>query len=39
MFILKDFKIMKIAYREENSGKILLKMRLLDDPKNSKDER
>ena len=30
MFILKHFKIMKIvkiAYREENGGKILLKMR------------
>ena len=42
MFILKHFKIMKnlkVVRRKENGYQILLKMRLLGDPKNSKDER
>ena len=32
-------KTSKVARRKENGSQILLKMILLDDPKNSKDER
>ena len=32
-------KTSKVARRKENGSQILLKMRLLGDPKNSKDER
>ena len=41
MFISKRFKIMevvKICMPKKNGSKILLEMRFLSDPKNSKDE-